>query len=67
MAIAQMTFRESLSDAETCLGTQRALASQLGFRARVTRKTLARANEERDWHLFAARSKTDRASAPTFR
>ena len=49
-----MTFRESLRDIEACLSTQPALAYQLGFRARVTRSTLARANEERDWCLFAA-------------
>ena len=54
LAFAQMTFRESLRDIEACLSTQPALAYQLGFRARVTRSTLARANEERDWRLFAA-------------
>ena len=54
LAFAQMTFRESLRDIEACLSTQPALAYQLGFRARVTRSTLARANEERDWCLFAA-------------
>lgn len=48
-----MTFRESLRDIEACLGTQ-GLAYHLGFRTRVTRATLARANEERDWRLFAA-------------
>ncbi len=53
LAFAQMTFRESLRDIEACLGTQ-GLAYHLGFRTRVTRATLARANEERDWRLFAA-------------
>lgn len=53
LAFAQMTFRESLRDIEACLGTPR-LAYHLGFRARVTRSTLARANEERDWRLFSA-------------
>ena len=54
LAFAQMTFRESLRDIEACLSTQPALAYHLGFRTRVTRSTLARANEERDWRLFAA-------------
>ncbi len=53
LAFAQMTFLESLRDIEACLGTQ-GLAYHLGFRTRVTRATLARANEERDWRLFAA-------------
>lgn len=54
LGFAQMTFRESLRDIEACLGSQPSLRYQLGFRARVTRSTLARANEERSWTLFAA-------------
>jgi hypothetical protein len=54
LAFAQMTFRESLRDIEACLSIQNSLAYHLGFRARVTRSTLARANEERHWRLFAA-------------
>jgi len=54
LAFAQMTFRESLRDIEACLSTQPKLAYHLGFRVRLTRSTLARANEERDWRLFAA-------------
>jgi hypothetical protein len=53
LAFAQMTFRESLRDIEACLSTQAEVSYHLGFRARVTRSTLARANEERDWRLFA--------------
>mgnify|MGYP003349529351 FL=1 len=53
LAFAQMTFRESLRDIEACLGTG-GLAYHLGFRQRVTRSTLARANDERDWRLPAA-------------
>lgn len=52
LAFAQMTFRKSLRDIEACLGTPR-LSHHLGFRHRVTRSTLERANEERDWGLFA--------------
>jgi transposase len=54
LVFAQMTFRESLRDIEACLSTQQGLGYHLGFRSRVTRSTLARANEERSWQLFAA-------------
>lgn len=54
LAFAQMTFRESLRDIEACLNVQPKLAYHLGFRSRVTRSTLARVNEERDWRLFSA-------------
>jgi hypothetical protein len=54
LCFAQLTFRESLRDIESCLGAQPRLAYHLGFRSRVTRSTLADANERRDWRLFAA-------------
>jgi hypothetical protein len=53
MAFAQLTFRESLRDIETCL---RALGPKLyhsGIRQPTARSTLADANEKRDWRLFA--------------
>jgi len=53
MAFAQLTWRESLRDIETCL---RALGPKLyhsGIRRAVARSTLADANERRDWRLFA--------------
>ncbi len=53
MAFAQLTWRESLRDIETCL---RALGSKLyhsGIRQPTARSTLADANEKRDWRLFA--------------
>jgi len=53
MCFAQLTFRESLRDIEACLGAQSRVAYHLGFRSRVTRSTLADANEQRDWRLFA--------------
>lgn len=53
LAFAQMTIRESLRDIEACLSTGR-LSYHLGFHHHVKRGTLARANEERDWRLFAA-------------
>ena len=53
MALGQLTGRESLRDTATCL---RALGSRLfhaGIRGRVSRSTLADANELRDWRLYA--------------
>jgi Domain of unknown function (DUF4372)/Transposase DDE domain len=53
MAFAQLTFRESLRDIETCL---RALTPKLyhaGFRGKISRSTLADANRVHDWHIFA--------------
>lgn len=52
MAFAQLTFRESLRDIETCL---RAMGHKLyhsGFRGRVSRSRLADANGRRDWRIF---------------
>jgi hypothetical protein len=53
MAFAQLTYRESLRDIETCLGTQDSLRYHLGFSCSVKRTTLAHANEHRDWRFFA--------------
>ena len=53
MAFAQLTYRESLRDIETCL---RAVGPKLyptGLRVRVSRSTLADANHSRDWRIFA--------------
>jgi transposase len=53
LAFAQLTCRESLRDIETCL---RALDKRLyhaGLRARAARNTLAKANEKRDWRIYA--------------
>jgi len=49
LCFAQMTFRESLRDIEACLGAQPALAYHMGFRSRITRSALSRANEQRHW------------------
>jgi hypothetical protein len=54
MAFAQVTFRESLRDLVVCLDARPKLRYHLGFSHRVARSTLADANEERDWHVFAA-------------
>jgi hypothetical protein len=53
MAFAQLTYRESLRDIETCLLANQAKLYSMGFRSPVKRSTLADANEGRDWHIWA--------------
>lgn len=53
MAFAQLTYRESLRDIETCLHSMRGKLYHMGLRAAVARSTLADANENRDWRIFA--------------
>lgn len=52
MAFAQLAFRESLRDIETCLRAQEAKLYHLGIRGRISRSTLADANETRDWRIY---------------
>ena len=52
MAFAQLTYRESLRDIETCLLANQAKLYGMGFRQPVRRSTLADANEIRDWHIW---------------
>ena len=49
MAFAQLTYRESLRDIEACLRSVRHKLYHTGFRGKVSRNTLAHANEIRDW------------------
>jgi len=53
MAFAQLTFRESLRDIEACLRAQQAKLFHMGIRGKVSRSTLADANEQRDWRIYA--------------
>ena len=53
MAFAQLTFRESLRDIECCLGALEEKLYHAGFRGHVSRSTLADANENRDWRIYA--------------
>jgi hypothetical protein len=53
MAFAQLTYRESLRDIETCLRAMRPKLYHAGFRSKVARSTLAEANESRDWRIYA--------------
>jgi len=49
MAFAQLTYRESLRDIETCLRSIGSKLYHMGFRSTIARSTLADANESRDW------------------
>lgn len=53
MALAQLTWRESLRDIETCLSAQAGKRYHMGLRERVARATLHDANEGRDWRIWA--------------
>jgi hypothetical protein len=53
MAFAQLTYRESLRDIETCLRSISSKLYHMGFRGTIARSTLADANESRDWRIYA--------------
>ena len=53
LAFAQLTFRESLRDIETCLRAFQPKLDHAGFRGQVSRSTLADANRTLDWRIFA--------------
>ena len=58
MAFAQLTYRESLRDIEVCLAAQQAKLYHMGIREPVARATLAKANELRDWRIYAEFAQT---------
>jgi hypothetical protein len=53
MSFAQLTYRESLRDIEACLRSVGSKLHHMGLRGKVSRTTLADANESHDWHIFA--------------
>jgi len=53
LAFAQLTYRESLRDIETCLRAHQSQLYHMGFRGAVSRNTLANANQQRDWRIYA--------------
>ena len=53
MAFAQITSRQSLRDIETCLRAMQSKLYHCGFRGNVSRTTLAKANENRNWRIYA--------------
>lgn len=52
LAFAQLTYRESLRDIETCLRAMEPKLYHAGFRGRISRSTLADANRVHDWRIF---------------
>jgi hypothetical protein len=63
MAFAQLTYRESLRDIESCLRAAGPKLYHMGIRGRVSRSTLADANENRNWRIFADFAQTLIATA----
>jgi hypothetical protein len=53
MAFAQLTYRESLRDIQVCLRASEPKLYHMGFRGKVSRNTLANANQSRDWRIYA--------------
>jgi hypothetical protein len=53
MSFAQLTYRESLRDIEACLRAQQGKLYHMGIRGNVSRSTLADANEQRNWCIYA--------------
>jgi len=53
MSFAQLTFRESLRDIEACLTALSGKLYHSGIKQPVPKSTLAEANENRDWRIYA--------------
>jgi len=53
MSFAQLTYRESLRDIQACLRGNQKQLYHMGFRGKVSRNTLAHANQVRDWRIYA--------------
>lgn len=53
MAFAQLTYRESLRDIQACLRATQFRLYHMGIRGKVSRNTLAHANQTRDWRISA--------------
>jgi hypothetical protein len=53
MAFAQLTYRASLRDIEICLNSLKPKLYHVGIRGNIARNTLAKANQNRDWRIYA--------------
>jgi len=53
MAFAQLSYRESLRDIECCLRSMQRKLYHMGVRGKISRSTLADANEKRNWRIYA--------------
>jgi len=52
LAFAQLTYRESLRDIETCLNSHHEKLYHIGFRGQIARSTMADAGEMRDYRIY---------------
>lgn len=52
MAFAQLTYRESLRDIQACLRAAKQKTYHIGIRGKISRNTLAHANQTRDWPIY---------------
>jgi hypothetical protein len=52
MSFAQLAYRESLRDIEVCLRSVKQKLYHLGIKSKISRSTLADANERRDWRIY---------------
>jgi hypothetical protein len=52
MAFAQLTYRETLGDIECCLRAMKEKLYHMGIRGKISRSTIAYANENRDWRIY---------------
>ena len=53
MAFAQLTYRESLRDIQVCLRAAKQKTYHMGIRGKISRNTLAHANQTRNWRIYA--------------
>ena len=53
MVFAQLTYRESLRDIESCLRSLKNKLYHMGIRGNISRSTLAYTNERRNWRIYA--------------
>jgi hypothetical protein len=53
MSFAQLTYRESLRDIEACLRSLKSKLYHNGIHCKVSRSTIAYANENRNWRIYA--------------
>ncbi len=53
MAFAQLTYRHSLREIETCLRAVKTKLYHMGVRSTICHSNLAHANNQRDWRIYA--------------
>jgi hypothetical protein len=53
MMFGQLTHRESIRDIATCLKAHQNKVYHLGIKQAISHSTITRANENRDWRIYA--------------